>query len=67
MNPNEFGFEDEMDADYREWKERVERIEENVRRVGRHDLDVLARVGVDRKSIVTLLALAAESRIGSGY
>jgi len=59
MNPNEFGFEDEMDADYREWKERVERIEESIRRVGRRDLDVLARAGADRESMVTLLALAA--------
>jgi hypothetical protein len=59
MNLNEFGFDDEMDRDYREWKERVERIEGNVSRVGRRDLDVLARVGADRKSMVTLLALAA--------
>lgn len=59
MNPNELAFTNGMGADYREWKERVERIEENVRCVGRRDLDVLARVGADRKSMVTLLALAA--------
>jgi hypothetical protein len=59
MNPTEFSFGDEMDADYREWKERVERIEENIRRAGRRDLEVLARVGANRKSMVTLLALAA--------
>jgi hypothetical protein len=59
MNLNEFDFDDEMDRDYREWKERVERIEGNVSRVGRRDLDVLARVGADRQSMVTLLALAA--------
>ena len=59
MNPDEFAFEDRMDADYKEWRRNVERIEESVRRVGRRDLDVLARVGADRNSIVTLLALAA--------
>jgi hypothetical protein len=59
MDSNGFAPNHEEDADYKEWKENVERIEENVRRVGRRDLDVLARVGADRKSMVTLLALAA--------
>jgi len=59
MNPNGLAFENGMDADYKQWKENVGRIEENVRRVGRRDLDVLARAGADRKSMETLLALAA--------
>ncbi len=59
MSHNKFAFEYDMDPDYKEWKEKIERIEETVCRVGHRDLDALARVGVDRKSIVTLLALAA--------
>jgi hypothetical protein len=57
--PNEFAFEDEMDPDYKDWQQNIRRIEATVLRVGHHDLDVLARVGADRKSMVSLLALAA--------
>jgi len=59
--PDEFDFEDEMDPDYQEWQRNINRIEEAIRSVGHRDLDVLARVGADRKSIVALLALAASS------
>jgi hypothetical protein len=59
MSPTEFVFEDEMDPGLQEWQKNLKRIEDAVCRVGRRDLDVLARVGADRKSMVTLLALAA--------
>jgi len=59
MTLNKFAFVHEIDPDYQEWRGKVERIEETVYRVGRRDLDALARVGADRKSMVTLLALAA--------
>lgn len=59
MSTKEFAFEDEMDPNYKKWKENVEQIEKTVCRTGRRDLDILARAGADRRSMVTLLALAA--------
>ena len=57
-------FEDEMDEDYREWEQETVRIEKAISLVGRRDLSVLGRAGVDRKVLLTLLALAARSDRG---
>jgi hypothetical protein len=51
-------FEDELEHDYRKWRGEIKAIESVIARNGRHDLDVLAAAGVDRKVLLKLLALA---------
>lgn len=64
MNMTASAFEDEMDDDYKEWELETIRIEKAISAVGRHDLTTLARAGVDRKALLTLLAVAARSDRG---
>jgi hypothetical protein len=51
-------LEDELDEDYRKWQAEIKATETVIARNGRHDLDVLAAAGVDRKILLKLLALA---------
>jgi hypothetical protein len=53
------GFDDEMDDDQRQWAEELVRLEDIISRNGRRDLGVMTQAGVDRKALLTLLALAA--------
>jgi hypothetical protein len=57
-------FEVEMDDDYREWQEEMESLENVISRSGRRDLLVMTRAGVDRKVLLSLLALAAKGDRG---
>jgi hypothetical protein len=58
MNATPATLEDELEDDYRQWQEEVSALETVIARNGRHDLDVLAAAGVDRKVLLKLLALA---------
>lgn len=52
-------MEDELDSDYRKWLDGIRAMEMVIERKGRHDLDVLAASGVDRKVVLRFLAVAA--------
>jgi hypothetical protein len=43
-----------------DFQERIEQLEKKIGKMGRPELDVLTRAGVDRKSMLKLLALASD-------
>ena len=54
------GFNDQRDDDQTEWEEEMARLENAISQSGRHDLQVITQAGVNRKALLTLLALAAK-------
>lgn len=52
-------FDAEIEEDYRKWEEGVRRIEKAVAGKGHRELKKLEKAGIDRKALLTLLALAA--------
>ena len=61
--PSEIRF-NELDSDYQVFSKQLDEIEKKIEARGKYDLDVLARVGWDRESILKLLALAANENEG---
>ena len=60
MNVKELSFDDEMEEEHRQWEQEMLRLEKTISQRGHHDLNVLAKSGVDTRVLLVLLALAAK-------
>jgi len=54
-------FEDEIDKDYQEWQKKIKNLEKKILKKCERDLQRLAAAGIDRETLLRLLALAAVS------